>query len=339
MRTLELTDPTSAGSVSGSLDQFLLTLIHDPRDLPLLRTQLFLAGIGFPLAIMVYAFFNVWTVALFLGFYFWQLGPYTLMLHNVSHRRHFRDHVKWLEWPLVTVLGTIFGHTPEGYFAHHIGMHHPENNLDSDLSTTLHLRRDSAYDFFVKYLGRFLVIGEHELSVYLRDKKRTKIRKRYIMAAIVFWSAFAVLCYFNWQATLVVFFATMLFTRGAMMAGNWGQHAFVDPTRPENCYVNSITCINSSYNKRCFNDGYHISHHWKASRHWTEHPDELRQNIARYAEADAIIFEKIDFFTVWLFLMFKRYEWLAKHYVQIGDRTRSQEEIIELLRARTRPVC
>ena len=48
------------------------------------------------------------------------------------------------------------------------------------------------------------------------------------------------------------------------------------------------------------------------------------------------VFEGIDFFMVWFFLMLKRYDILAKHYVQLGDRKRSKEEIIDLLKSRTR---
>lgn len=338
MNKLILTDPSSVKAASSAIDRFLTRLIYDPRDLPLARTQLLLSILGFPLAALVYIHFSIWTVAPFVLFYISQLGPYTLMLHNVSHRRYFRKKVAWLEYPFTTALGILFGHTPQSYYAHHIGMHHPENNLDADLSTTMRLKRDSVYDFFARYLLKFLILGEYELSRYLKSSSRGRMRQTFLVAMIIYWGTFALLCLVNWQATLVVFLATLVFTRCAMMAGNWGQHAFIDPERPDNCYVNSITCINGSYNRRCFNDGYHISHHWKATRHWSEHPDELMENLHLYAEADAIIFRKIDFFLVWLFLMLKRYNWLAHFYVPIDDRNRSRENIIELLKSRTRPI-
>lgn len=338
VKNLVITDPSSVKPPTSAFDRFLARLIYDPRDIPLARAQVLLALLGYPLATLVFLHFSVWTVALFLVFYVIQLGPYTLMLHNVSHRRYFRSEVAWLDLPFITILGTLFGHTPQSYYAHHIGMHHPENNLEADLSTTIHLKRDSVFDFFFRYLGRFLIIGEHELSVYLGKNNRGRLRRNFLIGAVIYWGGFALLCFVNWQATLVVFLATMVFTRCAMMAGNWGQHAFIDPARPDNCYVNSITCINGSYNRRCFNDGYHISHHWKATRHWTEHPDELKENIERYAEADAIIFRKIDFFLVWFFLMLKRYDWLAHFYVPIDNRNRSKNEIISLLKSRTRPI-
>jgi len=132
-----------------------------------------------------------------------------------------------------------------------------------------------------------------------------------------------------------VFIAPYLTCRFLMMAGNWGQHAFVDPEDPSNDYKSAITCINARYNRRCYNDGYHISHHLAANRHWTEHPTELLDNRAKYVENDAIVFEGIDFFMVWAFLMLKRYDILAKHFVELREKPRSKEEIIALMKRRT----
>ena len=64
----------------------------------------------------------------------------------------------------------------------------------------------------------------------------------------------------NARAVLVVFVVPFVRSRFLMMAGSLGPHAFVDRAAPENCYRNSISCINTGYNARCFNDGYHIGH-------------------------------------------------------------------------------
>jgi len=135
-----------------------------------------------------------------------------------------------------------------------------------------------------------------------------------------------------------VFVIPLLFSRFAMMAGNWAQHAFIDADAPENCYRNSITCINCGYNRRCFNDGYHIGHHLKANRHWTEMPVEFQANRARYAAEGAIVFEGLDFFGIWALLMAKQYGILAKHYVDLRGESPSREEIIALLRSRTKRI-
>ena len=93
-----------------------------------------------------------------------------------------------------------------------------------------------------------------------------------------------------------------------MMAGNWGQHAFIDPADPANNYTNSVSCINAVYNQKCFNDGYHIGHHVKPHLHWTEMPVDFEKNINKYTEHQSLVFEKIDHFAVWFLLMVNRYD-------------------------------
>jgi fatty acid desaturase len=150
-----------------------------------------------------------------------------------------------------------------------------------------------------------------------------------------FYVAVAGLMFVNWRATLVVLVLPFVITRFAMMAGNWAQHAFIDAAAPDNCYRNSITCINSSYNRRCFNDGYHIGHHIKQTRHWTEMPEDFRSNVSTYETEGAIVFEGLDFFLVWAALMVGSYDWLARRYVALGAQRPSRDEIVTLLRTRT----
>ena len=148
-------------------------------------------------------------------------------------------------------------------------------------------------------------------------------------------AAFAV----NWQAALVVFVIPVLTIRTLMMAGNWGQHAFVDAADPGNAYRNSITCINTRYNRRCFNDGYHILHHVKPRTHFTEYPAEFEANKAEYGRQDAIVFTGIDFFQVWLFLMLGRHDWLARRMVALpGAPVRDEAEVIRFLKSRLAPL-
>jgi hypothetical protein len=137
----------------------------------------------------------------------------------------------------------------------------------------------------------------------------------------------------------VVFIAPVVIVRVLMMCGNWGQHALIDPRAPENCYRNSITCIDSRYNRRCFNDGYHIGHHVKASMHWTDMPGEFVRNRSIYATEGAIVFHQIDFFLVWAMLMTKQFSALARCYVHLGDCPRpSHAAIIAMIRERLQPI-
>jgi fatty acid desaturase len=283
--------------------------------------------------------FNWWLAVPYLGLvlgYF--LGPYILMLHNTSHRPLFKPQYRWMNAYIVWLLGPLFGETPNTYFVHHIGMHHPENNLEEDLSSTMRYQRDSFVDF-MRYFTRFLLGGILELIHYMWKRNRKKLLVRTIIGEGSYILVIALLLWLNWQATLVVFILPLVFARFGMMSGNWAQHAFIDASAPDNVYRNSITCINSLYNRRCFNDGYHIGHHLKSNRHWTEMPEEFLANRDHYAREGAIVFENLDYFVIWFLLMTRRYGLLAKHYVDLSGEGLSRDEIVARLKERTRRIA
>ncbi|MGH7436438.1 MAG: fatty acid desaturase family protein [Polyangiaceae bacterium] len=337
-----LTDPVYAPpQAPGLLGRAAVRVIRDPRDLPFLQLMALLAVTVVPtgLALYVNRLFpsaaTWWLLALVhSGLVIHFLGPFVLMLHNTSHRALFKHGWGWANNVIPWLLGPFFGESPETYFAHHVGMHHLENNLGPDLSTTLPFKRDS-FIGFLRYFLRFFFFGLIELTAYFGRKKRSNLMWRCIVGELSFLALCAGLCLVSARATIVVFMGPFVVVRFAMMAGNWAQHAFIDQAAPENNYRNSITCINAVYNRRCFNDGYHISHHLKATRHWTEHPKEFMGNLPKYVAEKALVFEGIDFFVVWIFLMLKRYDWLANRLVQLGDEPMSTEDAIAMMRART----
>ena len=334
-----LTDPTyRADRPSSALDRFFQSLINDPRDVPFLHFIIRANLIVLPCAIYLFlpGRFSWWLFVPYEALVIFFMGPFVLMLHNTCHRPLFRRRYHRLNYYIPWGLGPLFGETPDTYYAHHIAMHHPENNLDDDLSSTMRYRRDSIVDF-AKYFTRFF-FSHFAMSSYFYRRRRFRILRRLIVGEASFYALVAVLAYFNFPATFTVSVMPFLLCRFGMMSGNWAQHAFIDPAHPENPYTNSITCINTAYNRRCYNDGYHIGHHIRATRHWTEMPVEFSREQAEYARHDAVVFQGIDYFGVWVCLMLHRYDWLARRYVQLGETPRSEAEIIELLKSRTRPI-
>jgi fatty acid desaturase len=191
------------------------------------------------------------------------------------------------------------------------------------------------FGHWLRYFGRFLFLGLPDLSRYHLRKHNKKLFRRTVVGEAGFWSLVVVLCWVDVRAALVVFAVPVIAVRTLMMMGNWGQHAFVDADDPGNAYRNSITCINTRYNRRCFNDGYHIHHHVRATCHWSEMPAEFQSNKETYGQQDAIVFDGIDFFQVWLLLMLGQHERLAKRMVQLpGAPERTLEERIAFLRTR-----
>ena len=72
--------------------------------------------------------------------------------------------------------------------------------------------------------------------------------------------------------------------------------------------------------------------------HWTEHPVYFKKTIQEYKDNDAIIFDGIHFLHVFVYLMGKRYDLLAKNFINLDNRFSSQEEVIEFLKSRTRKI-
>ncbi len=324
----------------GTFDAYLVTWINDPRDLPFLRLMASCAVVA---CLGVGMFFTgrwVWYLApLYWAVWgLWVLDRFILMLHCTSHRTLFNTAHRAYNYVIPWVLCPFMGQTPDTYFAHHLGMHHPENNLSTDLSTTVRYQRDRPTAWLHYYLS-FLLVGLPALAAYHRRKGNTRLLVRTIVGEGSFVLLCALLAMVNLRATLVVFVIPVVLVRALMMAGNWGQHAFVDVDDPGNAYRNSITCINTRYNRRCFNDGYHIHHHVKARCHWTEYPLEYETNKSEYGRQDAVIFDGIDFFQVWVYLMFHRWDTLAKHFVQLPEApVRSHAEVIAFLKSRMRPM-
>jgi fatty acid desaturase len=313
-------------------------LLNDERDLPFIRLMVRATLWLVPAVALLFLHYRWWMTPLYLavtlGYFF---PPFTLMLHCSSHRQLFRKELAWMNELIPWVYSPFFGQTPCTYAAHHMGMHHPENNLWDDDSSTLPYQRDNLLHF-LNYFGRFMLVGLKHLQAYLRRTRRTRLERRARAGELLFWSATLVLTWLHPAATLTVLVAPLLIARFAMMCGNWAQHAFVVASDPNNPYRNSITCIESFYNDRCFNDGYHIGHHIQPKLHWTEMRGDFEKNRAHYRDQGAIVFRRIDYFVIWALLMTHSYKTLARHFVDLQEPRRSEQEIIQLLRERLGPV-
>ena len=162
--------------------------------------------------------------------------------------------------------------------------------------------------------------------------------RKALLGEMCHWGVIAGAIALKWQFGVVAFLFPYVAVRFMMMVGNWGQHAFVNTERKNDGLSNSITCINSGYNHRAFNDGYHVGHHLKANRHWTEMPQDFAANREAYAQAGAIVFEGIDFFLVSVLLWTGQWSVLGKRFVRLDGQPRSDADVIAMLKSRVQPV-
>jgi len=318
------------------LERLFLPFMKDERDLIFIRVTFIITLTVPPLAGLLFLS-QPWIVGLaaipYLGFVFLTFGGrYGLMLHAVGHRPIFKREYRWMQTYIPWVLGPFLGHTPTSFAAHHMWMHHAENNMLGDASATLPYKRDS-FLHFLHYVGRFYFVGHIHLMRYLSLRGRGKIAWRFLYGEFCWLILAAVAWWVNWAAALVVFIVPMLMMRWLMMAGNFAQHAFVDMEDPDNAFKNSNNLINAKYNQKAYNDGYHIVHHIKPAMHWTEMAQYFEDNYQRFVDADSVIFDGIaDNQAVWFLLMTKNYDKLARHLVDF--RGRSHDEKVAFLKKR-----
>jgi hypothetical protein len=334
---LTIVDPVfSPPARRGPLSRFFLGLIRDERDLPFVKLTLLLLAIFVPSALFLFlpGNFRWWMAPVYWALYLWFVGPFVLMLHNTSHRPLYRREHKHLNKVIPWGVGMFFGQSPETYFAHHVGMHHVDDNLPSDLSSTMRYQRDRFADF-LKYFFSFLFFGTAQLYRYLRQRGRVRLARRFLAGEGAYFAVMITLLFVSWQPTVVVFVVPLLTTRLLLMMGNWAQHAFIDPDEPTNDYKTVVSFINSAYNRRCFNDGYHLGHHLKASLHWTSMPDDFLARRERMAQEGSLVFSKIDYFQIFVLLMLKRYRRLARYHVNLDPAAPlTEEQVVALLKRR-----
>lgn len=341
MKVLEIiNDPVYVSKDLNLIDRFFMRFIKDERDLPFIHLIIRTSAILMPLALLLYMPFVT-------GWVWWVIAiayiiaaavcrtPFGLMIHCVTHRQLFKNKYKKLIYYFTWIVGPFLGLTPETYFSHHIGMHHVENNMPEDESSTMYYQRDSVKDFF-KYYINFFFTGLATLINYLNIRNRKKLARRAFSGEMYFFLVCIGLSFINFPATFVVFIFTFLCSRLMMLLGNWTQHSFIDQENPDNPYKNSITCINVRYNRIAWNDGYHASHHVKPTMHWTEHPKSFINSLDEYVHNRAIIFDGLDFGTVFFNLMRKRYDVLARHFVNLHGVYKNEEEVIKFLKSRTK---
>jgi hypothetical protein len=316
-------------------------LLADPRDTPMLRIVLTTSAIV-PLAALVF-----WQdgLVLWLAPVYWVVWlrglahPMGHLLHRAIHRPVFKRRYNILNHYVYWVLSVLLGHTPTTFYVHHLAMHHLEENLPDDLSSTMRYQRD-AFGDFLRYWVRFMILGTPELAAYLvRRRKKPRLAVLLVAGDLFFYGLCVGLTLWRPGPGLVVFIVPFVLTRFVLAAINWTQHVFVDPDRPDDVFTSTVTTLDAHFNAIAFNEGHHLTHHLRPGAHYTELDVDFRARAGEIGAHDAIVFDGVDFLGIWYRLMTGRHEELARHLVRLpGAPERTTDEIVALFRRRLAPI-
>lgn len=320
-------------------ETFWLKYMNDPRDLPFIHLLTRIHLIVIPWAVLLFT-------PLLQGVYWWLAfipyaylsqsyfkGRFGLMFHCMCHRATFKKGYTWLHTYVSWFVAPFFGGTPETYFAHHIIMHHVENNMEDDASSTLKYRRDNPIDF-LRYFFRFLLLGIIDTFMYLFRKKRKKVYTRFTIGELSFYAFCVAMSFVSFKATLMIFIIPVIYSRLISMMGNWTQHSFIDKNNLEGHFSSVYNCINNVYNQNCWNDGYHSIHHLNPALHYTDIPSTFLKNKEQFKKNKTFIFDGIHYLHIFFWLMNKRYDKLADNVVNIDNTFSSNQEVIDLMKER-----
>ncbi|KAL6753173.1 fatty acid desaturase-domain-containing protein [Haematococcus lacustris] len=268
------------------------------------------------------------------------LQRFMLTLHVTEHRKLWKSDRGALDLLVPYLLCPLFGVPPGLYRPHHVVMHHVEDNHGQwDISSTEPYQRDS----FLQFLGywcRFFVGAWLELPLYAARRKRSALSLSTLASEVLYWLLGAWLWRRNTVATLWTLVLPFLLSSFLLSFGNWSQHVFIEPSRPDSPYTSAYECLNCPDNQRTYNDGYHIMHHLNSRWHWSELPQRFISQLQQHDDNDALVFHSLGFFDVGLAVFTGHLAYLAKHIVPCGPKqsARSTQQWVDVLRHRLSPV-
>jgi fatty acid desaturase len=259
-----------------------------------------------------------------------------LFMHMLSHRRLWRRPFRFLDAAPTWLVSPWIGEPPFLFATEHVVNHHAQDNGPRDLSCTMHYQRDSWIDL-LRYIASFLAgrSGVLGLARMLHARGRRRWTLRFLLGQSLFLALFLAMLWIDWVAAVLLVAVPYVFVQSVNRANNWTEHAFINPDCPHDPLGNAYTIVASGFNTEAsYSEGYHATHHLHPGLPNHLWPQSFQDEIEAYRSADHLVFRGISTTDIFFLLMNKDYGALARHYVPWPDRSRSEQEVVDLLRRR-----
>ena len=231
----------------------------------------------------VFFFSPSWILTLVWGFTSIYIKGFTCSLNH--HHQHYKFFaVKWANRLMEFVMGLQTGVVGELWVLHHTLGHH-QNYLDQTKDESGWQRESGETMNVFEYT--FLVGTTAYPRALKVGAKYPRERRRLIQNIVLTLTAIALLTWYNWYNTLIVFTLPMLVLLYATVFDTYKHHVGLDEADP---YRATYNVIDPTYNWFTCNLGYHTAHHLQCGKHWAELPalhekikDRIPQNLYRTA--------------------------------------------------------
>lgn len=272
-----------------------------------------------------------------------RIGPYFMNFAYVYTLCHKEGHSRVGLWadpvnPAMRYLfnwwaGLFYGVVPATFAYGHTRNHHKYNNSSLDIVSTADTPRDSFVNW-VSYLPRFTLYATNISGIYQFWAEGDMKSVVAMLVGSLVHATFVLMAMRTHTMFGLAYAIYPLLENVILLAAiNWTWHGFIDPTEPDNEYVNSTTIFDGQIN--VLEEDFHVLHHSHCGVHWTESKRLLEARMDKYEEKVATIFRDTHPIELFFIMIFRDYKMLAEKFVDLSDKL-TMEEKEQLMKDRLR---
>ena len=197
----------------------------------------------------------------------------------------------------------------------HVHNHHRENGNYFDAFGSAQYNHANLWHF-VRYMTRdvFHQIFLTTPAAYFLKRQRGDLALVQLKANLLYFAVVVPVFFYSWQIGVLYVLVPWLATVFMLGLVNWTQHPFYGGRDDSlNYMTNTLTVLETPVN--FLYEGYHLAHHHRSGRHWTENPQLFEDMRAKMKAADSIVLRDVGVTEVFLLLtVFRAFGFLARKY-------------------------